>query len=162
MSSNNDGGTEKGQREIRGGRSNWRPEEIHDLGNSRGIFFIWGDIVSSWGIGSECRMVYEGCSSPSGGNPVQISECRKSYYPDITGSFFQEGRQNWIQQGTRTCAISDRHEWNYSLLSLSYCWWAFSSTISHLLSLLQLVTIIPCSLDANSCMAAIVLYYYTF
>ena len=89
--------------------------------------------VSSWGIGSECRMVYEGCSSPSGGNPVQISECRKSYYPDITGSFFQVGRQNWIQQGTRTCAISDRHEWNYSLLSLSYCWWAFSSTISHLL-----------------------------
>ena len=37
MSSNNDGGTEKGQREIRGGRSNWRPEEINDLGNSGGF-----------------------------------------------------------------------------------------------------------------------------
>ena len=59
MSDNNDGigGTEKGQREIRGARSNWRPEETHKLGNSRGIFFIWGGIVSSWGKGPECRMV---------------------------------------------------------------------------------------------------------
>ena len=26
---------------------------------------------------------------------------QKSYYPEISGSFFQEGRQNWIQQRTR-------------------------------------------------------------
>ena len=41
---------------------------------------------------------------------VIYDEKKKSYYTDITGSFFQEGRHNRIQQGTRTCAISVRHE----------------------------------------------------
>ena len=27
----------------------------------------------------------------------------------------------WFQQGTRTCAINVRHEWNCSLSSISYC-----------------------------------------
>ena len=35
---------------------------------------------------------------------------------------------------------------NCNLPSVSYCWWSFSSTISHLLSLLQSVTL-ACSLD---------------
>ena len=33
----------------------------------------------------------------------------------------QKGRQNWIQQGIRTCAIHVRHEWNHNLPSISYC-----------------------------------------
>ena len=33
---------------------------------------------------------------------IYDKEKKKSYYPDISGSFSQEGRQNWIQQGTRT------------------------------------------------------------
>ena len=37
----------------------------------------------------------------------------------------------WFQQGTRTCAIKSRCEWNCSLPSNSYYWWFFSSTISH-------------------------------
>ena len=28
---------------------------IHDIGNGKGIFFIWGGIVSFWGTGPECR-----------------------------------------------------------------------------------------------------------
>ena len=32
---------------------------------------------------------------------------------------------------------------------VSYCWWFFSSSISHLLSLLQAVTLLACSLDAK-------------
>ena len=38
----------------------------------------------------------------------------------------------WFQQGTRTCAINVSCEWNCSLLSVSYCWQSFSSTISPL------------------------------
>ena len=33
---------------------------------------------------------------------------------------------------------------------------------SHLLSLLQSVFLLSCSLDASSCMPAAILYYYTF
>ena len=33
------GGPEKGQRETRGRRSNWRTEEIHNAGNGKEIFF---------------------------------------------------------------------------------------------------------------------------
>ena len=61
----------------------------------------------------------------------------KSYYPDISGSLFQ--RVDRIEsriEGTRTCAINVRHEWNCRLPSFSYCWWSFSSTISYLLSFL--------------------------
>ena len=71
------------------------------------------------------------------------------YYPDITWSFFQKSRLNWIQQGTRTQAIDVRPEWNCSLPSISCCWWSFSSTISHCLCLLQSVTLFACSLDAS-------------
>ena len=83
-------------------------------------------------------------------------------YADITGSFCQEGRLNWIKQGTRTCAIIVRHEWNSSLPSVSCCWWPFSSTISHLLSLLQSVTLLACSFHASPCMPAVVLDYIVF
>ena len=62
---------------------------------------------------------------------------KKSYYPDITRLFFHWGRQNWIQQGIRTCAVNDRHEWNCSLPSVSYRWQSFSSTISHIIFLLS-------------------------
>ena len=55
-------------------------------------------------------------------------------------------------------AINVRREWHCSVSSLSYCWWPFSSTISHLLSLLQSVTLPACSLGASSCVLADVLY----
>ena len=50
--------------------------------------------VSFWGTGPECKMVLEGCSSRSERNPVLLCHLweKKSCYPDITGSFFQEGR----------------------------------------------------------------------
>ena len=93
------------------GRSNWRTEEIHDTGNGKGIFFTWGSTVSFWGTGPEHRTVHESCSSRSESNPVLPCHLwleKKSYYPDITGLFFQEDRWNWNQQGTRTCAINVR------------------------------------------------------
>ena len=34
---------EKGWRETKGRRGNWRTEETHDAGNGKGILFIWGD-----------------------------------------------------------------------------------------------------------------------
>ena len=42
----------------------------------------------------------------------------------------------------------DVSEWNCSLPSVSYCWWSFISAISHVLSLLQSVTLLASSLDA--------------
>ena len=39
-------------------------------------------------------------------------------------------------------SINVKREWNCSLPSVPYCWWPFSSTISHLLSLLQSVTLL--------------------
>ena len=51
----------------------------------------------------------------------------------------------WFQQGTKTCVINIRQVWNCSLPSISYCWWSFSSPISHLL---QSVTLLACTLDA--------------
>ena len=45
---------------------------------------------------------------------------------------------------------------------ISYCWWSFSSTISHLLPLPQSATLSACSLDASPCMSAVVLYHYAF
>ena len=43
-----------------------------------------------------------------------------------------------------------------------YCWWSFSSTISHLVSLLQSVTPLAFSLNASLCMPAVVLYTTVF
>ena len=51
-----------------------------------------------------------------------------------------------FQQGPRTHAVDVRREWNCSLPSVSYCWRSFVSTISHLLSLIQSVTSLPCPL----------------
>ena len=39
------GAPEKGQRETRGGRSNWRTEETQDIENDKAIFFIWGGML---------------------------------------------------------------------------------------------------------------------
>ena len=103
------------------------------------------------------------CSTVEYGSTVSLLQAQHHWrYTDITGSFCQEGRLNWIKQGTRTCAIIVRHEWNSSLPSVSCCWWPFSSTISHLLSLLQSVTLLACSFHASPCMPAVVLDYIVF
>ena len=46
--------------------------------------------------------------------------------------------------------------------SISYSRRSLSSTISHLLSLLESVTLPSCSLSANPCMEAVILHYCTF
>ena len=58
--------------------------------------------------------------------------------------------------------VPSRHEWDCSFPSISFCWSSFRSTISHLVSLLQSVTLLACSLEASSWMLAVVLYYCTF
>ena len=42
-----------------------------------------------------------------------------------------------------------RQEWSCSLPFVFFCWQSFSSAISHLLSFLQSVTLLACSLDAK-------------
>ena len=66
----------------------------------------------------------------------------------------------WFQQGTRTCAISVRPEWNCSLPSVSCCWWSFNSTISHLLSFLQPVALFAVhSVPIPVCCCTVPLYF---
>ena len=57
--------------------------------------------------------------------------------------------------------IPSRPEWSCSSPCISYrcCW--FSSTIAHLLSLLQPVTLLSCSVDSSPWMPAAVLAYAT-
>ena len=53
------------------------------------------------------------------------------------------------------CSVNVRSKWNCSLLSVSYCYWSFSSAVSHLLSLLQSVTLLTCSIDTSPCIPAL-------
>ena len=68
-------------------------------------------------------------------------------------------RVDGIESCKEFCAINIRHGWNFSLPSISYCCWSFSSTISHLLCLLQSATPVACSFNASPCMPAVVLYF---
>ena len=77
------------------GRSNWRTEEGHDAGNGTGIFLF-----------EEALLVFEAQNLDierytKAAAAIQIAiQCycvihddkKKSYYPDITGLFSQEGR----------------------------------------------------------------------
>ena len=45
-----------------------------------------------------------------------------------------------------------------SATSISCCWWSFSSAISHLIPLLQSVTLPACPFNTRSCRSAVVLY----
>ena len=61
----------------------------------QGVFFICRATVGFWGTGPIPRTVHESCSSSSECSPAlpcQLWWEEKSYYSDITGSFFQEGR----------------------------------------------------------------------
>ena len=74
---------------------------------------------------TKCKTVHGSCNSHSDCNLVAAvssmtkKEKKKSYYQDITGSFFSGG---WIElnpQGTRSYAINVRHEWRCNLPSVS-------------------------------------------
>ena len=60
-------------------------------------------------------------------------------------------RSSGYRKETWTSAIHIRHVWNCTFPSISYCWWSFSSRISHLFSLLRSVTFLAGSLDASDC-----------
>ena len=47
-------------------------------------------------------------------------------------------------------------EWHGNLPSTSHCWRSFSSTTSHIPSLLQSVILLACSLSASPCMPGVV------
>ena len=133
------GDLEKEWRETRG-RSNRRTKAIYASGNCKGMFCVWGHkgpkrrVESAVQNAIQCYQ--DKCYLWQVTVQYSLWQVTKSYFLDITGSLFREGRENWIQQGTGTCAIKRKCEWSFSFPSVSYCWWPFSSTISHLLSLL--------------------------
>ena len=115
---------------------------IHDIGNGKGILFIWGGIVSFWGTGPECREYMKVAAAiQNSGQCYHVIEDKKKRVTAQTSldNFLKRLDRIESSKGTRTCFIKVRYEWNCNLPSVCYCWQSFSSTISHLLSLLQSV-----------------------
>ena len=104
-----------------------------------------------------------GFSSRSECNPALLChlwwEKRKDLLPRHPWVVFTRNESS--KEGTRTCAINIRHEWNCSVPSISDRWRPFSSTISHFLPLIQLVTPLACSFNASLCLPATVLLYFS-
>ena len=108
--------------------------------------------------------VHEGCSSHPEYNPALpclLWQRKRSCYPGVAGSFFSQ-RADGIESREEPEPVPSASGENCSLPSVSYCWRPFSSSISHILSLLQSVTLLACSLLASPCMSAVVLYYWTY
>ena len=124
---------------------------------ARGFSSFQEALFVFWSAGSERRMVQGGCGSRSECNPVLPCHLwgeRKKKKKRATNwtspdCFFTGLDKNWIQQGTRICAVNIRSGWICGLPSVSYCWWPFSSDIPHHVSLLRLVILLSCSLGAS-------------
>ena len=114
------GDLEKEWRETRG-RSNRRTKAIYASGNCKGMFCVWGHkgpkrrVESAVQNAIQCYQ--DKCYLWQVTVQYSLWQVTKSYFLDITGSLFQEGRENWIQLGTKPCAISVRCEW----LQLGLC-----------------------------------------
>ena len=67
----------------------------------------------------------------------------------------------WVVNFQR-CGYAFHHHHAWCSLPPIYCWWLLSSSIFHLLSLLQPLTLPACPLDASPCIPAVVLDYGTF
>ena len=65
----------------------------------------------------------------------------------------------WNLKDANVCSIKIRRDWCCILPSVSSCWWSFSSAISHLRSLSQVVTLLACSLHASPWIPAVMLSY---
>ena len=69
---------------------------------------------------------------------------KKSYHPDKAWIIlFKRVDRIESSKEAEPYAINIRYEWNQSPPSISYCWWPFSCTISHLLSLLHQQLFLP-------------------
>ena len=149
-------------------REAWRAP-VHGVAKSWTWLSDWMELiwtVSFWSIISRCNVelytkfatAIQNESSSTVLSMMREKELLYRYH----GVIFSKG---WVELNPARNQNLCHHfiqEWNCSLPSISYCWQFFSSTISHSLSLLQLVTLLACSLDASLCMPALLLYYCTF
>ena len=149
-------------------REAWRAP-VHGVAKSWTWLSDWMELiwtVSFWSIISRCNVelytkfatAIQNESSSTVLSMMREKELLYRYH----GVIFSKG---WVELNPARNQNLCHHfiqEWNCSLPSISYCWQFFSSTISHSLSLLQLVTLLACSLDASFCMPALLLYYCTF
>ena len=91
-----------------------------------------------------------------------------SYFPEYPAlETLQQVSYIWIFKlrtfdDVNMCSINVGHKCNCSLLSISSCQRSFSSIISYLFSLPQLVALLACSLHGSPCVPAAVLCYHTF
>ena len=111
-------------------RSNWRNEEIHNAGNGKGIFFIWGGLLV---LDAQDPNV-EWCTKVSAA--VQdASQCYCAIYSERKKTL---PRHHWIFFSRMLIELSPARNQNLchqcqvwvklQLASLSCCCWAFSST----------------------------------
>ena len=151
-------GPEKGRRETRERRSNWRTKEICDAGNGKGIFFIWRDTVSFWGTRLEHRMVHEACSSHSQWDPVlpfQIWREKKATTQKLLEHFSKKIERIESSKESDLChqtsGMSETAAYPLSPVADDF-------QLYHLPPpLLQPVSYLACSLAHSPCMSAVVL-----
>ena len=111
---------------------------------ARRFALFWGGAVCFWITEPEG---HEGCHSHSEWNPVLPchpwrgeEERRKKELVNRYQRITVKSQNLWHQHP---------FEWNCSFSSVSSCWWPFSSAASHLLSVLQSVTLLACSLSTR-------------
>ena len=117
------------------------------MGNGK-IFFFWGGTgsVETWDVNFGWYRKVAGA----------VQKAIQHYYiihNEKNRATTQTLLDHFFKREDRTCDITVRHEWNCSLPSKCYCPWFFSSSTSHLLSLLQSVILPAFSLDASHCTA---------
>ena len=139
-------------------------KRLHNAGNDKGFFFIWGGTVSFGGTGPKRRMVHEVAAIQN------VVQCYRVIYDEKKGASIQTLLDHFFKRVDKV-ESSEEPEPVPSASGISelaacplspLCWQSFSSAISHLLSLLQSVTLLSCSLDASPCMLVVVLYYCMF
>ena len=150
----------------RGSSSNRRTEEIHDAGKGKGSSLSEAALSAFEAQDLNTERYTKAAVAVQ--NAIQCyhviyDEKKRATTQASLDPFFKKvDNSTCSQQGTRTCAVSVRCEWNCSLPSVACCWRSFSSAISHFLSFLQSVTLFTCSPDASSCWPALILFYCTF
>ena len=139
------------------------PWSCKELDMTEWIELIW--TVSFWSIISrsnvELYMKFATAIQNESSSTVLSMMREKELLYRYHGVIFSKGRVELNPARNQNLFHRFIQEWNCSLPSISYCWQFFSSTISHPLSLLWLITLLACSLDASPCMPALLLYYWT-
>ena len=154
---------EKGWRETRGRRSNWRAEEAHNAGDGKGMFFIWEDCSflrnrtwmqkGPWSLQQPFRMQFSATMSSMMREKATIQMS--------LDQFFKRGKRiessNEPEPVPSASGVSETAAYPYLL-------WLMTLQLHHLPAPLPLPVsnFLASSLDASPCVPDVVLHYCAF